>query len=741
MNQVVLYLILFITVLILVMSANTREGFEGVVNINRAQTEINPLAAAGGGKPVDVEGATRSLLDPGLNPNGASIATKAEVAKDIAMCEKKISSGAVTASFCDAAFKDAAFAAKCGISIESGITSEGKSGHIGGLYINPYDKSAIKSSKKILQGVDTNVYKPSFGSSPNFVVDADSCKRAVAETACVHAGVIGSKNGDYTCAKCFSENKQHAVKSNGTTAPISFTFYTNAIGKDTICTLIISGVVTLDFNKLPTPPVSTVDGMTFYTIKTPAYNVKEGTLIDATVSNKDNNAFLAGYLQSQTVNSQTYMIDVNSFVTSTNGSEGGVIQSRIAFFQSGTPPLRLSGKIPFTFISPSNYDATNCKTGPFITSADSMRAMDEGGGCYSPSATPGNYPLACLQKTFLGVGGSRSGKGYPKAATDMNNIKTLLFDAKGAPRTLDKIVAFLSDLSVQASTGMRNGVSLSMYDWNTISVYMTGRVVANPCDTASPVTKGPLSAECVNFLYTDEKTYTNTKIPLGSFQSLNMTATQPLTCRPEGALNPATPEGLARANKASSTGGKQAVIDLYASTFKMANDSSKSITDPARSKALQDCYGMASVQQKNPEVYEVGVIGTYTYKYNDGPAICSALGAQVATLQQVNEAQQAGAQVCGCGWTTDKTTIPYPMQQGNIQGCGAPPISNCWDWRTKSGTDVANATAHVWCYGPKPPKGTPGPNGSTIFPFSSLVKDGKSWASGTIETWNMPFVN
>jgi hypothetical protein len=731
MNQVVLCsIILILIVLLLVTSKRTAEGFDITSIVNSAQSQINPLAKIAIKMPGSIQDAIYNIRGaPAYFPTPQETVPPSPVLDNINKCESKIPPGPVDAAFCDAAFSDTTFTQNCGVSIIPGTNSKGKP-HTGGLYINPYDKNIQFRSDNLINGVDTTVYKPSFGSSSLFAVDKNTCKRMVAEQACTHGGVVGSKNSDYTCALCFSENAQHAFKTTDTLAAVIFTFFTNAIGTGTTCTLSVGSNRLITFTSGTT---STVNGISVTTVTTSPLTVKEGDDFTLTVSNTAKNAFIGGYLQSSTVNSQTYMIDINSFVSRvTSGEQSGIIQDYISYLQSGSTPMVLNGKIPFTFINPTNYDANNCKTGPFVSLQTSMTALNQG-GCYSPDAVPGKYSLGCLQTTFKAVGGSTSGTGYPKTTTDTNNIQNLQYDSKGVARTLQQIVSYLTGLATQASTGMLNGKSLSVPDWNAVSMYMTGTPVLDPCDSANTRSNAPPSQDCLNFLYTDKNTYGDP----ADRESLSVDGKMPITCRPEGNLNPLTPGGLAAAAKKT----KQEVINLYKSTFQTANDNTKLITDASRKKALQDCYGIASVAKGMPEVYEVGNPGTYVHKYSDAPAICSALGAEVATPDQVVQAQQAGAQVCGCGWTTDKNSIPYPMQQAKIPGCGDPPIANCYDWRTKSVKDVANATAHVWCYGPKPPKGTPGPGGSTILPFSLRVNDGKSWASGTTETWNALFVN
>lgn len=745
MNQVVLFLLLFVGIILTFALANRREGFDDIADavVEKSKKEVNPVAALCSNPPCDITEATNSIIDTSKYATSTASAISPETLKDIAMCEGKIPPGIITASICDSAFADPEFASKCGVSIAKGTTMSGTTGWMGGLYLNSYDKSAQKSNANIINGMDKNVYSPSAignAASPLFSTDAATCKRMAAEHTC-GAGAIGTKEGDYTCALCYGDNTKHAIQTKGATSPILFTFFTNALGTGATCTLSIDGAPFMDFNKgtLPAKQVDTETNIAFYALSTDKLTVKEGANFTLTVSNPTKTAFIGGYLQSTTINSNSYRIDINSFASAANGGEDGILQNYITYVQNGGT-MTLTGTIPFTFAAPSSYDTNNCKTGPFVSLAQSATELGAGGGCYAPDAAPGNYGVQCLQTTFTAVGGSKKGNGYPQSEADATNIQTLLFDAKGTPRTLNGIVAYLSGLSAQASTGMLNGKSLSMYDWNQVSLYMTGIAVADPCDSPKPGFKGPYSQECYNYLYSTSSTY----IPKGlsSQKSLASDGITPLTCRPEGTLNPATPEGLAKAQAIAATQGKQGVINLYINSFNSANDASKPTTDPARAEALRECYGITSVQKPNPEVYQVG---GYSYSQADAPGVCAKLGGVLATPEQVKASHRAGAQACSCGRTTDPKMVIYPMQSG-FAGCGSSKYdNNCYGGTflgsgTQPGIKPDQLGAGVWCYGPKPTQSSEVVAKTYILPFSSGVKKYNS-LDNTPDLWNQPHVN
>lgn len=108
---------------------------------------------------------------------------------------------------------------------------------------------------------------------------------------------------------------------------------------------------------------------------------------------------------------------------------------------------------------------------------------------------------------------------------------------------------------------------------------------------------------------------------------------------------------------------------------------------------------------KNPEVFNVK---ENIYTLDDAPAVCGALGSQVATIEQLIEAHKNGADWCNVGWTKDGIAA-YPIQQStwdklqtdypdNRNICGNPGINIV--------RNDPNLLYGVNCYGPKPdPKG------------------------------------
>ena len=94
---------------------------------------------------------------------------------------------------------------------------------------------------------------------------------------------------------------------------------------------------------------------------------------------------------------------------------------------------------------------------------------------------------------------------------------------------------------------------------------------------------------------------------------------------------------------------------------------------------------------------EVFHLGGYTTAKTDAAAACSALGAQLATKAQVEEAQQSNADWCSTGWVSDNDTAMYPITYEIQGGCGNGAA------QVVQYTPPSNL-AGVNCYGVKPAK-------------------------------------
>jgi hypothetical protein len=83
---------------------------------------------------------------------------------------------------------------------------------------------------------------------------------------------------------------------------------------------------------------------------------------------------------------------------------------------------------------------------------------------------------------------------------------------------------------------------------------------------------------------------------------------------------------------------------------------------------------------------EVFHISQNQFTYDEAPAVCAAFGSQIATLEQVIEAYNSGAEWCGYGWTAGGMAL-YPTQKktweelqrevdpGKRTACGRPGVN------------------------------------------------------------------
>lgn len=113
----------------------------------------------------------------------------------------------------------------------------------------------------------------------------------------------------------------------------------------------------------------------------------------------------------------------------------------------------------------------------------------------------------------------------------------------------------------------------------------------------------------------------------------------------------------------------------------------------------------ASVESVLPARKEVFNVSSNRYVYTDAEPLCRALGAQLATYDQVKDAFDQGADWCNYGWTKGQLAL-YPTQQetydklqagpeGQRMACGKPGLNGGY-------FDNPELRFGVNCYGIKP---------------------------------------
>jgi len=742
MNQKVLFAILLIGVVIItVLALRSRpepftdvipddaieagqsrfNKFMDLVSLANPQLPLNPATSAA------VDMATNSVSGSGVSfPFKVPTEPSPNLGIAQSVCET------VTSSDCSA-FQTPAFAANCGISFDiKGKDSRGKP-HRGGLFLSAEDRTY--QTQNATSSPDDIRFVPTFGQARKgqFAIDAPSCQILQEKIQCQTTRDLTATN----CTQCFTSSEFHRVDPTTPRIMPILVIQTNATS------LTVNGTpVTVTADTPMEPSIS---------------NLAEGTPLVLNVvgpaANSVNPAlYIAGYLSAPTIQG-SFTLDLNALLTtdtvtgyrprlqgssqlSVNGSNSVTCFNLVP--QPGSTTMNLTGLMPFSFLDPSQYDARSCDNGPFVTQAASATFLNSD-PCYDPSNNkPGGYSTACLQQLFLGFGGTAAGTGYP--SNDTTALQLNLDSTTQKARSLADIGAYLTSQAIQASTGMNNGQEIPISQWNSASMFMTGTPVLSPCD-GSPE-QGPLTAECLTYLYNNGGAAPTSKI--GPTYSLGLTyASQDacgnaVYCTPDGTLNPATPAGLLASQAA---GGITTVQALYDTAHKMSNDNT--LTNAQRRPYLEQCYGV-TLQHANPEVFWVGGPNySYPFTQDQAASTCAQVGSVVATKTQLVSAQQSGAQWCTGGWVIDDTTSnqsinssgQFPMQASNVPGCGGPGITN---WGGATGP----ATLGVNCYGPKPdPSAVPA--GLTVQPFfTDIVADasqpgGWNYNAGTV--MNAPF--
>jgi hypothetical protein len=600
---------------------------------------------------------------------------------------------------CDA-FDDPVFAANCGISFDvNGMGSDGKP-KIGGMFISIDER---KKQTDAAENVKTTgsapydpvkVFRPTLGKSKpgTFSITKDQCKIVKEKVDCESKQTFSSPN----CSQCYTSQDFSRVdpKTTRQTSTL-FLFGRGVVNLSSSNNKIKLQNTRLDMSKATTITIAPdAEGTQFIVKVFPAMNDQDLP-------------FIAGYLQGKTSRGN-FKIDLNSLIQSDQVSNSkpklsGTI--RVDGFRSlsiipavGQTTISLACLMPFSFINIFDSDAIYCDNGPFITNEASATFL-ESDPCFGKANKPGNYKLECLQARWLALGGTQQGTGYP---SNKQKADAIQLDGAGNPLSIDDIVDNLAIKIQQAYSGTdQNGNSLSINDWNTVSMFATGVPINTPCDGPNKNT-GPLSKDCLNYLYLNKgvtshigPTYTLTPSQVASMKGQNTPNTY---CQPGTEIDPNTSSGLEFSRK---LGGINAVKQTYDQINRLANDNTKSNQD--RAQAVKQCYGvslnsMASQKTQGPvQVFAVAGPGGQSYKYTKSQAeqVCSKYGAKVATSSQLKDAQKNGADWCFTGWVSDSNSPQYPITTRTYRGCGQG-NSGIQSWGTENGR------AGVNCYGSKP---------------------------------------
>ncbi len=123
--------------------------------------------------------------------------------------------------------------------------------------------------------------------------------------------------------------------------------------------------------------------------------------------------------------------------------------------------------------------------------------------------------------------------------------------------------------------------------------------------------------------------------------------------------------------------------------------------------ATEDDGILKSIGSMAPPRKEVFNVSRNIYKYSDAPAVCAALGAELATYEQMKEAYESGADWCNYGWVKGQMAV-YPTQRSTWDKLQSGPPeyrSACGKVGVNGGYfDNPELAFGVNCYGVKPPK-------------------------------------
>ena len=625
-----------------------------------------------------------------------------------------------TAPVSCAAFDDKTFASNCGMSFDiTGTDSSGKE-HIGGLYIAQNNKTTQQrdAMKARDMGQDPYmIFQPTIGSAKpgTFALTKDDCVIVKEKVDCSAKQSFNSPN----CTQCYTTRDFSRVGPEAQKIPFSITVIGN-------CKFKVSSAnnnISVSEQALPDPTSGKgftfnipgeLEGTQFTITTTPLNSGPTGSIY-----------YFGGFIEGYTLKGP-FRLDINHIIqvdqlTNTKPRINGSI--RPSGFQcvrmipgKGQSSMKLVCLIPFSFINTQDYEAGTCSNGPVITKADSAIFLNSD-ACYNKDNKPGNYLLECLQSRWMQLGGTEDGTGYPSNAAKANGLQK---NGDGSPKDIDTIINELSVIMLRAQTGKdANGKQLSIEDWNTASMFATGKSITSPCD-ADNSESGPLSEACMSYLYMNQgitsrigPTY---DMPPNDVASMKGQAFRNTFCKPGTSMDPTTPSGF---KLAENKGGIRGVKQYYNQIHRTANDDS--LSNVEREDAIQKCYGITLdpvVDNATPGPKQVFAVGPgYDYTRDQAASVCAGYGAQVATKTQLAEAQRNGADWCFSAWVQDSTTGQWPITTSVIGGCGG--RQGIIEWTPDS------RKAGVNCYGNKPAITSINPG--IIKPFNA-----QSWSQPTL---------
>jgi hypothetical protein len=607
------------------------------------------------------------------------------------------------------AFDDTTFAENCGMSFDiEGTNSDGKVS-TGGLYVSPDSRNEQLSNAmkaRELHQDPYQVFQPTVGTAKpgKFALTKDDCVIVKERVDCESKQNFDSPN----CTQCYTSRTFSRVGPEVSRIPFKIILTgkgsCNIVSNNSEITTIIKemqdarkhygGFTFDDKNKsFEFEFPGHLEGTEFYIISSGMHEWNTGIL---------NKASISGLIRGNTAKG-SFSMDISHMIqvdraTGVKPRISGTI--KLDGFNvvrmvpgRGKDMLFLACLIPFSFMDTNDYETGSCDNGPVITQANSAIFLNSD-ACFNKKNKPGDYNLECLQSRWISMGGTPDGTGYPSTKEKADALQK---NSDGSVRTLEAIIDTLTVIMLQAQTGRNaNGQQLSMEDWNTVSMFATGKTISSPCDV-DDTTTGPLSKECLYYLYMNQGTtsHIGPTYDLPTWTTANLVG-QPVRqtyCQPGAGMDPNTEAGL---KLGQGLGGVEEVKAYYNRINRIANDNS--LSNSERENEIKQCYNVSLnpvVDNATPGPSQVFAVGPgYDYTRDQAAGICSGYGAKVATKAQLAEAQKNGADWCFSGWVQDSPNGQWPITTSVIGGCGG--RQGIIEWTPESNK------AGVNCYGPKP---------------------------------------
>ena len=355
---------------------------------------------------------------------------------------------------------------------------------------------------------------------------------------------------------------------------------------------------------------------------------EEGSTFEITVK-KDPKAILYGYLQGMLANRGVFRIQLRKLVTkdeetgSSPATEPPSYQFksiRMTTTKMKSAPtksqLRITGILPFSFVSPGEFASLDCPSTPFQSKKESLSAISADPCANKTSA--GGYSDECLLEKI-----------YESGCTNNGSLAQNPSQVNQYGSTIDAIVSKLQSIKT------KDGVTL------VESKLCSGSNPKTPCEEALLNPSAAISPECLLYLYTNKGSKDNrigaTYIGNESLASKQSDGTLQY-CIPSGTLSPLATNGTPNQqavnvlNQKALQGfngltGIKAVQSYINSIFAQAVDSTKRTDEPTRAIAIQQCFqsvanlpapGLASVAKSIANsLWMTGGDG-FLYKYENG---------------------------------------------------------------------------------------------------------------------------